>query len=313
MNFQHIKNAYAQNIDMKTYEWIIKIISYIVCCAAVCAGFALKERKAYETLESYIKSAEENDDSKLCEILIRLKNALSRCVSGDADGDAYAEVVYCCKAATDAVCKADGGKNSEALRAFFNRVKNVCGEIMKNGDSVTLLQRQPLSELYMRLSALEDTVLSGRMSAAELINALSSGLPKEKETLSTNKLDRISVNRAQKYAYVLVGDGVRLRSRGIFDNNFIFASDRSCMILTNKGEPYIKSRTVTEGAEHIDLQSAAKTAENYITELTGKPCKAEFNDKLFGIYYFTVVCDQKEYPVGIDKTDGSIVFYVISQ
>ena len=71
MNFQNIKNAYAQNIIMKTYEWMIKIISYILCCAAVCAGFSLKERGAENALQGYIKSEEEQKTSRLCGILIR--------------------------------------------------------------------------------------------------------------------------------------------------------------------------------------------------------------------------------------------------
>ncbi len=312
MNFQHIKNAYAQNIIMKTYEWMIKIISYILCCAAVCAGFSLKERGTDVTLQSYMKSSEEQKTSRLSGILIRLKDSLSRCVNSEEDKEAYAEGSFCCKAASDAVCETDGGKASEPLRLFFDRVKKVCDEIYTSDYEITLLQRQTVSELYMRLSAMEDALLSGRYGATELINRLSAGLSSP-EAESVKRTDRISVNRAEKYAYELIGDGVRLKSCGMFDGHFIFASDGSCIVLSHKGAPLIKSRTTTDGAEHMDAETAAKIAEKYVSDLLGKSCTARLDDKVFGRYYFTVACDKKEYPVGIDKTDGKVVFYVISQ
>ena len=312
MNFQHIKNAYAQNNIMKTYEWIIKIISYILCCAAVCAGFSYKEQKSEDTLQNYMKSEEEQKTERLCDILVRLKDGLSRCVNNEDDKEAYAEVAYCCKAASDAVCETDDGKESEPLRLLFDRVKKVCDEIYISTDKITLYKRQTVSELYMRLSAMEDALLSGRYGAPELIAQLSTGLSSP-EAESVKHPDRISINRAEKYAYELIGDGVRLRSCGMFDGHFVFGSDGSCIILSHKGAPLIKSRTATDGAEHTDAETAAKIAEKYVSDLLGKSCTARLDDKVFGRYYFTVVCDEKEYPVGIDKTDGSIVFYVIFQ
>ena len=312
MNFCHIKTGIAQNKNMKTYEWIIKLISYILCLSAVCAGFALKEQAANDKLESYIRYSADNKTSQLCDILIRLKSGLSRCVSDEADNESFAEVGYCCKAASDAVCEADGSKNSEALRMFFDRVKKVCDSVYGNNEKTTLSQRQMISELYMRLSAQEEALLSGQMSASELISALSVGLQSKSASKNAAKLDRISINRAEKYAYELIGVGVRLKNSGIFDGHFIFASESSCIVLSKKGAPLIKSRTVTIGTEHMDLENAGKIAEDHVFGLTGKPCKAVLNNKVFGIYYFSVLCDKKEYPVGVDKTDGSIVFYVVT-
>lgn len=297
---------------MKTYEWIIKIISFVLCMTAVCAGFSYKEQKANETLRNYTEGEQVKETSKFCRILSRLKDGLSRCVNGENDKEAYAEVAYCCKAAADAVCAFDGGKQSEPLRLFFARVKKTCDEVYTGGGKITLEQRQALSGLYMRLIAAEDALAAGGYSAAELIKQLSAGLSLP-ETKSVKYLDRISVNRAEKYAYELIGDGVRLRNCGMFDGRFIFASDGSCITLSHKGAPIIKSRTVTDGAEHINEENAAKIAEKYVSDLLGKICTARLDDKLFGRYYFTVICDEKEYPVGVDKTDGKVVFYVISQ
>lgn len=296
---------------MKAYEWIIKIISYIICCAAVCAGFALKERKADEKLQNYLNSEREENTAELCGLLIRLKNGLADCISDETDNEAYSEVEYCCKAASDAVCRIDSGKNSEPLRMFFDRVKNVCKEVREKNGSVTVIKRQPLSELYMRLSAVENELMSGKTDAARLISALSSGLYSQKDNNTPVNADRISMSSAEKRAYELTGSGVRLKNCGMYDGNFIFASDLSCAVLTNKGEPYIKSRTVTEGSNRIGEAEAAKTAEKRISEITGVQCHARLDDKLFGIYYFTVFCGEKEYPVGIDKTDGKTVFEVI--
>lgn len=297
---------------MKTYEWIIKIISYLLCCAAVCAGFAAKEQKARETLDSYIKSEENRKTEELYGLLVRLKSSLARCVSEKADGESYAEASYCCKAASDAVCALNGGRESEALRMFFDRVKNVCDEAYTDNGAITPVRRQTVSELYMRLSALEDVLRSGGAGAEELISRLSSGL-KTNETKNAEKISRISLNRAEKLAYQYMGPGVRLRSRGISDGCFVFASDRSCAVLTSKGKPFIKSRTVTEGAEHTGEREAAEAAESFLSNETGQACRARLDGKVFGIYYFTVICGEKEYPVGIDKTDGSVVFYVICQ
>ncbi|MBQ7700747.1 MAG: hypothetical protein IJT49_10465 [Clostridia bacterium] len=297
---------------MKTYEWIIKIISYILCCAAVCAGFSIKEKAARETLDSYIRSEEDRRTSELCGILSGLKESLCRSISDEADKASLSDVAYYCKAAADAVCVSDGGKSSEALRGFFARVRKTCGNAYENGGKITPVQRRQLSELYMRLLAVEDVLLSGKMSVSELISALSSGITTPKGEEKSEKFDRISMSSAEKRAYELVGDGVRLRNCGIYDGNFIFASSGSCMILTNKGKPYIKSRTVTDGSEHIDPETAENKAKEYIFDITGMPCEARLEDKVFGIYYFTVISDGKEYPVGIDKTDGKVVFEVIA-
>ena len=296
---------------MKTYEWIIKIISYILCCAAVCAGFAVKEKKAKDTLNNYIISVEEQKTAEVRGLIIRLKDGLARCVSDSAEKEDFAETAYCCKALSDAVSAVNNGNGSEALRLFFERVRNVCDTIYFDKENITASQRQPLSELYTRLSAIEDMLQSEKTSASELISKMSAKLtvPAEAE----KDTDRISVNKAEKYARTLMGANVRLRSCGIYGGRFIFASPGSCILLTNKGDPYMKSSTVTQGKEHIDLSVAKEIAENCIFDLTGKPCEAKFDDKVFGIYYFTVVCDKKEYPVGVDKTDGDIVFYVISQ
>ena len=296
---------------MKTYEWIIKTVSYIVCCAVVCAGFALKEKKAENTLNNYLNSLEEQKTSELRGLMIRLKDGLARCVSDNAEKEDFAETAYCCKAVSDLVSSVNKGNGSEALRLFFDRVRNVCDTIYFDKENITAFQRQPLSELYTRLSAIEDMLQSEKTSASELISLMSSGLVTPQKT--EPPLNRISVNKAEKYARALMGANVRLRSYGIYDGRFIFASPGSCILLTNKGDPYMKSRTVTQGKEHIDRSVAAEIAENYISDMTGKPCDAKLEDKVFGIYYFTVVCDKKEYPVGVDKTDGNIVFYVISQ
>ena len=163
----------------------------------------------------------------------------------------------------------------------------------------------------MRLSAAEDMLLSGKMSAPELISALSAGLSLPSEPEKAEKLNRISMSSAEKRAYESVGSGIRLKNCGIYEEKFIFASDGSCIVLTKKGKPYIKSRTVTDGAEHTDAAAAANAAKDHIFEITGMPCEAKLEDKVFGIYYFTVRSDGKKYPVGIDKTDGKIVFEVI--
>ena len=295
---------------MKTYEWIIKIISYILCCAAVCAGFAAKEKEAQKALDNYLLSAEEQKTAQMRTLMTRLKNGLARCAGDGAETADFAEVSYCCKALSDAVSAVNKGEGSEALRLFFNRVKNVCDSVCSDKEKVSSSARQPVSELYMRLSAIEDMLLYEKTSASELIYYLSAGLTLPEETAVGP--DRISVSRAKKCAYGIMGNGVRLRSCGIYGGRFIFASSGSLILLSNKGEPYIKSKTVTVGKERISQSVAADIAEKYIYDITGKPCKAVFEDKVFGIYYFTVVCDKKEYPVGIDKTDGNTAFYVIS-
>ncbi len=298
---------------MKTYEWVIKVLSFILCGAAVCAGFAIRENEAKTALNNYIISEDEKKTERLCQTLTRLKNSLSRCVSDEASPDDLIETGYCCKAASDAVCAVDGGKDSEKLRAFFERVKKLCETLYKNNTEAAPLQRQLLSELYMRLSALEDVLLSGKASAAGLISALSSGLTAEDQTKKIKKLDRISMNRAEKRAYEQIGGGVRLKNCGIFDDNFVFSSESSCIVLTKKGETYIKSRITTNGAVRNDEAAAKKIAKDHISAITGQPCEVKLCGNVFGIFYFTVYCDGKEYPVGVDKTDGRIVFEVISQ
>lgn len=292
---------------MKTGEWIIKLLSYVLCLCAVCAGFAYKERRSGDELNAYVKRGEEEKTDRLCTALIRLKDSLKNCVA-NGDKDDFIEVGRLCKTASDIVADCVPDKRSEPLRAFFIRVKNVCDKIEE--EKPDMLKRQMLSEFYMRLTAMEQTLKTKKATADELINALSQGLKTSGE--NTDKKAEISRMKAEKVARAEMSGVTPVRCEK-YNGGYVFSSSGSCILLDGKGDTVMKSRTVTEGRERYTVYDGMIKAKEHITDITGSPSDAVFLCDAFGILYYNVASDGKNYPVGIDKTDGKVVFEVISR
>ncbi len=292
---------------MKTGEWIIKLISYVICLSAVCAGFAYKEKQADAALNAYLKRAEEERTENLYCVLLRLKEGMRGCVSEIDDGSA-SEISYCCKAAADLIYGFEPGRESDGLRAYLIRIKNVCDMIQNGKDAADADGRAMLSELYTRLTAMETVLRDGSMSAGRLIKELSSGLPENKKDAPQKA--RISRSRAEKYAENDMPD-LRLTRCERYNGRFIFSSSGSFTALDETGKTLVKSRTVTYGEKRYNAAEASEKAKEYISDVTEQPSEAELICDAFGILYFRVRSGEKEYPVGIDKTDGKVVFTVI--
>ena len=293
---------------MKTGEWIIKLLSYIICLSAVCAGFAYREKRADEALSAYIKRGEEERTARLCEVLVRLKEGI-RGFAADKSASSLSEVGYCCKAAADIISQCDPTKNSEPLRANLIRVKSVC-DIMQDENKTDAAGAQIMSAIYTRLTAVEGVLREGNISADRLIKELSNGLPEENNNVNTEK-PQISKSRAERYAKSEL-KSVRITKCEKYNGNFVFSSSGSFAVLDGAGNMAVKSKTTTDGQEKYGVTTASEQAVSHISDITGLPSKAEYICDAFGILYFRVTSDGKEYPVGIDKTDGSVVFEVIS-
>ena len=292
---------------MKTYEWLIKLLSYVLCLCAVCAGFAYKERQANAALSEYLKRAEDEKTDRLCTVLIKLKESLKNCVSDEKNGDLL-DVGRLCKNAADIAADCMPDKNSEPLRSFFIRVKNVCDSIEEKEPDMT--ERQTLSELYMRLTAMEQALKTKKFSAETLIKTLSSGLYQKDEKADTKP--EISRTKAEKRARAVV-KGITLSKCEKYNGGYVFSSSGSLVAVDGKGDTLVRSRTVTEGKKRYDVSSGMAAAKEHISDITGAPSDAVFLCDAFGILYYNVVSDGKNYPVGIDKTDGKVVFEVISR
>ena len=294
---------------MKTGEWIIKLLSYIICLSAVCAGFAFKEKQADEALAAYIKRGEEERTERLCALLLRLKDGIRESAAKKSAASAY-EVSYCCKAAADLVSECEPGKESETLRAFLIRIKNVCDTAGEDkADNAAYFSAA--STLYTRLTALESVLREGRTSADALIKELSYGLPENKDGKAALKV-QISKSRAERCAKNEL-KGARITKCEKYNGGFIFSSSGSFAVIDGEGKTAAKSKTTTDGREKYGINTASDKAKEHISDITGLPSEAEYICDAFGILYFRVVCDGKEYPVGIDKTDGSVVFEIISE
>ena len=292
---------------MKTGEWIIKLLSYIVCLFAVCAGFAYKEKQADAALSAYMKREEGQRTERLCDLLLRLKEGMKNSIA-DGEEASAAEISYCCKAATDLIAECEPDKKSEPLRAYLIRIKNACDLLQDENKKADANTWQIMSALYTRLSALEEVLRDRSISADSLIAELSHGLPENNG--NTAEKARISKSRAERYAKSDM-TGIRLTKCEKYNGKFVFSSSGSFTVLDGEGNTAVKSRTVTEGREKFGATEAAERAKDYITDITELPSEAEFICDAFGILYFRVICDGKEYPVGIDKTDGKVVFTVI--
>lgn len=297
----------AKTNGMKTGEWIIKLLSYVLCLCAVCAGFAYKERQANAVLSEYMKRTENEKTDRLFTTLIKLKESLKSCVSDEKNGD-FPEVGRLCKNAVDAVADCMPDKSSEALRAFFIRVKTVCESY--DNEKPDMLKHQMLSELYMRLTAMEEALKAKKYSAETLIKTLSSGLKTEDK--KEDEKPEISRMRAGKKARAEVR-GITLNKCEKNNGGYVFSSSGSFVRTDGEGDTLMISRTVTEGRERYDVSSGMTAAKEHISDITGAPSDAVFLCDAFGMLYYNVTSDEKNYPVGIDKTDGKVVFEVISR
>ena len=292
---------------MKTGEFLIKIVSYIVCCAAVCAVFAAKQRKCEAELSYLTREQSERQTERLRVILTGLKASLRSCLDDKENKKAFADAGYYCRAASDLAAETDGA-GSEGLRKMFLRIEKICDERYGGDGDMSLTEHQAFSEMYMRLSAMEAQITDGGMGAEELIGALSSGISAEKPAGAGAPKRNVSRNAAEKTAVKYLGDGVRIKYRETSDGRFIFASEGSFAVISPDGGTVMKSRSKTDGPRRVDEKKAAAEAAAYVTSKTGSPAEPEQDAVLFGIYYFTVRSGGEEYRIGIDSTTSDVIF-----
>ena len=284
---------------MKNGEWFVKLLSFVICLAAVCFVSGERQKAAENELSAYIQNEKNEKTEVLYRALERLRSAVAGCSS---DPESLIEVAYGARAASDAVSRIDATEKTEPLRAYFSRIETQCGETYRSGEEPDLSQRQALSELYVRLTAVLDSAAKG-----ELIRLLSSGIVYNKTEEPPQK-PSISRGRAEKLAYKAAGEGVRFDSRRVYGGGFVFSSDKSYIALDGDGRLRIKSKVKLAGKKKEDENSAKEKAAAHITKLTGMPSRAVPSGKIAGVYYFIVESDGKKYPVGIDDTDGSVIF-----
>ena len=283
---------------MKIKEMMIKIVSFALCFSAVSAVFAVRERDARRRLTVYETSVREEKLADLRYRVSELKTAVSDIAAHD--GAAAEEAVYRCKAASDAAYRAYPAIEGDGMRALFYDIGQICESIGASGPDYGRLLR--LSDAYGKLCALEKELYNAEPDPSKL-----SAPVKEKDADQSEEA-RISSERAEKLARAAIGKRVTLRYREHTRYGTVFSSDGSYAAITNGGDLISLSVSKTSGKTNVGLREAEKTALAHISEKTGGECGSEFLGLMFGVYYFRIYCKGNEYPVGVDCTDGSIVF-----